>query len=1478
MAEDLIGRTLLDGEYRLTGVLGRGGMATVYRAYSRSLETDVAVKVLAPRLASDPGFRERHHDEARSLAQLHHPNLIEVHHYGEEGDLVYIVMRLVPGGTLKSRLEALGSPLGLIPTARLIGQVADALQLAHDRGLVHLDIKPANILLGRSDWPLLADFGITRAVQSLQSSKGNARMAGTPSYMSPEQCQGENVDGRSDQYSLAITTYELLTGRRPFQAETTEALLQRQIEEPPLRPREINPGIPGPVENVLLRALAKAPEDRYPTIRDFASALVEASERTRGVSLETKEAVARVTPNIVGVLALILFGPLLFGLLPGGASLGPSVPLSWPFQLILSVFVALLMLGIRWQVIGLVSRGVGLLLDAAQTLGGWASVSPSRASEPLDVKRLRNAVVGSVEGTVNLVYLFVIYRLIAVPLLAILGAVVDTSVETWITTGTTVVVVVVALGMVASIYRSGGAVVAGITMGVCWAFASALPSSDVSGSASLSWTLRAVVAAGIVVVLLATRRSAQPFVRRLALASLGPVVIEARAGSSPDEVAAARDHLTRVVGGAVDFLYLLVGYALLRTPLIQVLQPLTGLTAAAILVSGLAFVFWLLLISRLRLTAGGSGLALGVLLGAPLLVSLPLFQPSVLGLSWPATVATWVVGSLLVLVLASVRGEVQQVGRKALGPALDRGLLGTQTARTEEHSDRRASALGAVGGAGLDVAYLVLAYWILGGPVATVAGKTTGRAGVGSLLLVALVLGSIALLLGPVHHALATVEETGGPRWFARFRALPALMVALVALLVGGCAAVPMAFAAPDVAGGMVLAANAGSTVVVDWEHWLPWTPTRQDATFEISLSCSDGRTFGQFREVFRPATGAPMPSGNVGALGPTNDSCDNWTSAYFARRRTAGIPSRPSASLDWLAVQVTILPDGSANVVETHREIFTAGAYDHLTWTLDSSPEKGQVTNLQVIEDGQSIPLNPARPGSQYARASSQNGQLTVDWWFPTVESPAEHVYTLSYRLTDAVKSSGTGVRFDRQVLPASRLGPAWRTTVEVSLPLTFPTQDVRLGANWSPARFGFVAGRQASYAAENVPDGSNLDVFIDFPRLSGSPGPSPSPTATASPTPNPTATASATLSALADTSVNLPTATPLAEATWTPTIGPTSSPTPTVTASPTATPTATVSATATSTASALATTAATATSSATSVASTGGACGNVSVLAMYYDWYDMNTWTSGKTSDQPVTPYVSADRSTIERQVSQAQGVGIDGFEVNWWGPGNQTDTNLQTLLSVAAARGFKVTVDFDLNSPFVKSASDITNDLKYLQRYYGNSAWFHCGGKPYVVFYGTRKYDVATWKGILTAADPGHQVLWIAEGDIFSELDAFDGIHPYSVAWSPDPSSQLASYARQARAYAGKIWMATVMPGYNDKLVNGAQGFAVDRQNGAYYTRMWQGAVATRPDVLSITSFNEWVEGSQIEPSKSYGNLFLDLTRQMTTKYRSQLESGG
>src|SRR5215207_7032975 len=164
MQMSLVGRSLRDGEYVVRDVIGQGGMATVYRAYSRSLETDVAIKLLAPQLAADLALRERFHDEARVLSRVFHPNLLTVHFFGDEGDIVYMAMRLVTGGTLRDRLTASGGTLDLISTARVILQLADCLQAVHDAGVVHLDVKPSNVLLGRANWPLLADTGIAEII------------------------------------------------------------------------------------------------------------------------------------------------------------------------------------------------------------------------------------------------------------------------------------------------------------------------------------------------------------------------------------------------------------------------------------------------------------------------------------------------------------------------------------------------------------------------------------------------------------------------------------------------------------------------------------------------------------------------------------------------------------------------------------------------------------------------------------------------------------------------------------------------------------------------------------------------------------------------------------------------------------------------------------------------------------------------------------------------------------------------------------------------------------------------------------------------------------------------------------------------------------------------------------------------------------------------------------------------------------------
>jgi hypothetical protein len=278
--------------------------------------------------------------------------------------------------------------------------------------------------------------------------------------------------------------------------------------------------------------------------------------------------------------------------------------------------------------------------------------------------------------------------------------------------------------------------------------------------------------------------------------------------------------------------------------------------------------------------------------------------------------------------------------------------------------------------------------------------------------------------------------------------------------------------------------------------------------------------------------------------------------------------------------------------------------------------------------------------------------------------------------------------------------------------------------------------------------------------------------------------------------------------------------------------------------------------------------------VLAKYYAWYTADGWGGGRLSDAPVEPYRSADPRTIERQVVQARDAGIDGFVVNWEGPNSTIDANLRTLLAVAGPRGLKVSVDVDMNALARGGPERTAAALQYLRRYFADPAWVRYEGRPLVSFFGIRKLPVEVWASIRQAADPGQEALWLGEGDLFEYLEVFDGIHPYSVAWSPNPSAQLASYAARTRSRPGKLWVATVMPGYDDTRLGRPDGFATDRRGGAYYAELWRGAIATRPAFVMITSWNEWMEGTQIEPSRSYGDLYLRLTREMADAFRGGL----
>src|SRR6266850_553042 len=262
------------GPYRIVAPIGRGGMATVYRAYHRALDRDVAIKVLPDFFAEEDSYRERFQQEARSVARLTHPNILNVFDYGQENGITYLVLELVEGGTLGDRL---GSPMELEDVVRLLRPVASALDHAHSQNILHRDIKPSNILIQADGKPVLADFGLATMVGSTERLTATGTVLGTPEYMSPEQATGATLGPASDQYSLAIVAYEMLTGRVPFQAPTPVAVLISHMSQAMPPTRELEGKLSGHIEDALRRGLAKVAADRYPTASQFVAALTPAA-------------------------------------------------------------------------------------------------------------------------------------------------------------------------------------------------------------------------------------------------------------------------------------------------------------------------------------------------------------------------------------------------------------------------------------------------------------------------------------------------------------------------------------------------------------------------------------------------------------------------------------------------------------------------------------------------------------------------------------------------------------------------------------------------------------------------------------------------------------------------------------------------------------------------------------------------------------------------------------------------------------------------------------------------------------------------------------------------------------------------------------------------------------------------------------------------------------------------------------------------
>ena len=308
--QNLIGQSL--GQYHIIEKLGEGGMATVYRAFDTRLERDVAIKIIRPEKGTSEKFIKRFQREARALAALNHKNIIPIIDFGDHEGVPYLVMPFIPGGTLKPKL---GAPIPYDVAARMLIPVAGALGYAHAHGIVHRDIKPSNILLTESGDPMLSDFGVAKMLEMEETADltGTGVGVGTPEYMSPEQTLGGAVDGRADEYSLGVVFYEMVTGRKPYQADTPLAVAIKQNTEPLPNPRNFIPILPTQVEYVILKSLAKEPANRYQTLEQFQKALLDLAEGTarqpkkkfkEPANNKSKGTQRWMVPALIGVLVL----------------------------------------------------------------------------------------------------------------------------------------------------------------------------------------------------------------------------------------------------------------------------------------------------------------------------------------------------------------------------------------------------------------------------------------------------------------------------------------------------------------------------------------------------------------------------------------------------------------------------------------------------------------------------------------------------------------------------------------------------------------------------------------------------------------------------------------------------------------------------------------------------------------------------------------------------------------------------------------------------------------------------------------------------------------------------------------------------------------------------------------------------------------------------------------------------------------------
>ncbi|HLF25593.1 MAG TPA: protein kinase [Anaerolineae bacterium] len=380
------GQTL--GKYQLVERMGRGGMADVYKGYQPGLDRYVAVKVLHPHLSEDPDFITRFRREARSVAELRHPYIVQVFDFDVQGENYYMVMEYVEGGkTLKQLLQELsarGERLPLDETLDLVAKLADALAYAHGLGMIHRDIKPANVLIPNLHRPVLGDFGIARLLgETGLTSSG--QLVGTPAYMSPEQGRSERGDARSDIYALGIVLYEMLTGQPPYDADTPYAVILKHINDPLVPPHVLRAPMPDAVERIVLKCLAKNPDDRFASMAELREALRAARAGLKDRATIDVSASATATPQP---------RPL-----PPAAPAQPvptKQPLQRPAWLPFAALIALI--GVFGLLAVLLRGGGQAVVDASPPVGETPSASqpdepsPARSEMAALVERGRRAL------------------------------------------------------------------------------------------------------------------------------------------------------------------------------------------------------------------------------------------------------------------------------------------------------------------------------------------------------------------------------------------------------------------------------------------------------------------------------------------------------------------------------------------------------------------------------------------------------------------------------------------------------------------------------------------------------------------------------------------------------------------------------------------------------------------------------------------------------------------------------------------------------------------------------------------------------------------------------------------------------------------------------------------------------------------------------------------------------------------------------